>query len=117
VCLNVEPRRKDHEAMESIRNPKQNKQPLQVAPLIVGPANATAVTGFNWRWVRDFWASRGRRFVGAGKKRGIPAAALLDELARTEAEPALPSIARTEPEHVDAAEAVRQAIGVSRRRA
>jgi hypothetical protein len=103
--------------MDSTRNTKQNKQPFQVAPLIVGPANAVAVTGFNWRWVRDFWASRGRSFVGSGKKRGVPAAALLEELTRTGTESALPGVVRTEPANIDAAETVRQAIGVSRRRA
>lgn len=87
------------------------RQPLQVAPLIVGPANALAATGFNWRWVRDFWVARGRAFVGSGKKRGIVAAALLDELARagTECPSAIP---QREPELVDAAEAVRRAIGL-----
>lgn len=101
----------------STRMPTHKKQPFQVAPLIVGPANAVPLTGFNWRWVRDFWAGRGRAFVGSGKKRGIPASALLEELARTDVKPGLPSVARTEPALVDAADAVRQAIGVTRWRA
>jgi hypothetical protein len=102
--------------MEHSRNSKPSRKVLTVTPLIVGPANALAATGFNWRWVRDFWSARGRTFVGAGKKRGIPAAALLDELADAGAE-SLPPLAKVEAEPVDAAEAVRRAIGVSRRRA
>lgn len=94
---------------------KVMRAPLQVTPLIVGPANAVAATGFPWTWCRDFWAARGRAFVGAGRKRGIPAAALLDELARSGADAELPSVAKAEPDPVDAAEAVRRAIGVSKR--
>jgi hypothetical protein len=93
------------------------RAPLQVVPLIIGPANAVAATGFSWRWVRDLWEARGRAFVGAGRKRGIPAAALLDELTRVGADPALPSVATAEPEPLDAAAAVRAAIGVSKRSA
>ncbi|HVY32567.1 MAG TPA: hypothetical protein VHB79_38785 [Polyangiaceae bacterium] len=95
---------------------KPQRKPLPpVAPLIVGPGNALPATGFPWRWCRDFWESRGRAFVGAGKKRGIPAQALLAELERTGAAPDLSSIVNSDIKPEDAAEAVRRAIGVSRR--
>lgn len=98
------------------QTPKR-KQPLQVTPIIVGPGNALEATGFPWRWCRDFWESRGRAFVGAGRKRGIPAQQLLEELELAGADSALPTLADAAPEPVDAAEAVRRAIGVSRRQA
>lgn len=94
---------------------KAPRTPLQVMPLIIGPGNALAATGFLWSWCSAFWSARGRAFVGAGRKRGIPAQALLEELARGGADPELPSLAKIEPEPVDAAEAVRRAIGVSKR--
>jgi hypothetical protein len=85
--------------------------PVQVVPLIVGPANARAATGWPWRWCRDFWESRGRSFVGQGRKRGIPAAELLAELSRTDA--AALSVAPAPP--ADPAERVRRELGLSRR--
>lgn len=92
------------------------RPPLQVVPLVIGPGNALAATGWPWRWCRDFWEARGRAFVGAGRKRGIPAAALLEELARVGADQTLPSVADA-IEPLDAAAAVRAAIGVVRRSA
>lgn len=87
------------------------RPPVVVAPLLVGPANALAATGLPWRWLRDFWAARGRSFVGAGYKRAIPAAALLDELAASGVDPAGPPLADAAP--ADPAEVVRRALGLS----
>jgi hypothetical protein len=46
---------------------------VKALPLLIGPANAEAVCGFNWRWCRDSAASLGVPFVGRGRKRAIRA--------------------------------------------
>lgn len=89
------------------------RQAVQVVPIIIGPGNALAATGFAWRWCRDFWASRGRRFVGHGRKRGIVAAELLAELALSGK--SVRELMKDPVTPEEAAEIVRRAIGVSRR--
>lgn len=85
---------------------------VQVAPLIIGPANAAAATGFPWRWCRDFWQARGRKFVGHGRKQGIPAAAFLEELAdHDSSEPGLPESLSAE----QAADIVRRSLGLRKK--
>ena len=52
---------------------KDQPNKIKCLPLLIGPANAEAVTGFNWRWCRDSAASLGVPFVGRGRKRAIRA--------------------------------------------
>jgi hypothetical protein len=92
---------------------------VKALPLLIGPANAEAVTGFNWRWCRDSAASLGVPFVGRGRKRAIRADLFVEALeqsgavttnvtrdAQRDAPVALPSIVPTDP-----AAAVRRLLG------
>ena len=54
-----------------------------VVPIAIGPGNALAVTGWPWRHVRDYATALGVRFIGAGRKRAIPAAAFFEAIERT----------------------------------
>ncbi len=85
--------------------------PVKILPMLLGPANAAAATGASWRWVRDTAALLGVRFVGAGRKRFVPAAEFLAALAR-DAEPSNDPAVGT-PE--DPAVVVRRALGLQRR--
>jgi hypothetical protein len=42
-------------------------------PLIIGPKNAEAVTGFPWRWCRDTARRLCVPFIGHGRKQGVRA--------------------------------------------
>lgn len=82
------------------------------APLLIGPGNALAAVGAPWRWVRDTARELGVRFVGAGKKRFVPAAeflAALERGGRTVEDLETLAVAS------DPAEAVRRALGLTRR--
>lgn len=78
-----------------------------VAPLLVGPGNALLVCGAPWRWVRDAASSLGVPFVEHGRKRLIPAAALLDALSRSKA-------TDTPANDADPADAVRAMLALRR---
>jgi len=52
-------------------------------PIIIGPANAEACTGFPWRWCRDQAVALGLPFVGAGKKRGIRADVFVEAMEKS----------------------------------
>lgn len=77
-------------------------------PLLIGPANAAAVVGAPWRWVRDTARALGVRFVGHGRKAFVPAAEFFAALERTGAD-------QVDAPELDPAEAVRTALGRSRR--
>lgn len=51
-------------------------------PLLLGPANTEAATGFSYRWVRDTASRLGVPFVGAGRKRAVRADLFLEALER-----------------------------------
>lgn len=84
-----------------------------VAPLLLGPANALAVVGAPWRWVRDTARELGVPTIGAGKKRFVPAAAFVAALEAAGKTQCVDDAA--EPETLDPAEAVRRALGRQRR--
>lgn len=88
---------------------------VKVAPIIIGPANALAATGFPWRWCRDTAAALGVPFVGAGRKRGIRADLFVAAL-----ETRQDVTGEREPEALiasDPAAAVRRMLGKTRRSA
>lgn len=87
-------------------DPTPKRKPRAVAiPLLIGPANAEAVTGFPWRWCRDTAAALGLGFVGHGRKRALRADAFIAALERqpitqdvtASAPPAPPTIAPADP--------------------
>ncbi len=55
------------------RKPDEVKPRASVLPLIIGPANAEAATGFPWRWCRDTAVALGVPRLGHNKKGGIRA--------------------------------------------
>ncbi len=57
--------------MDTKRKLDEVKRRASVLPLIIGPANAEAATGFPWRWCSDTAAALGVPRVGYNKKRGI----------------------------------------------
>jgi len=65
----------------------QNKNvkplPLKPLPLLVGPRNAEAVTGFPWRWCRDRAVALRVPFLGAGQKRALRADLFIAALERS----------------------------------
>lgn len=77
---------------------------VKVLPVLLGPKNTEAATGFSYRWVRDTATRLGVPFVGAGRKRAYRAdlflAALESEQVDVESTTAAPA-----PD--DPAEAVR----------
>jgi hypothetical protein len=85
----------------------------QITPLLIGPANAVAATGANWRWVRSTAAELGVPIVGHGRKQFVNAAAFMAALER--GVPTAEPVADAVP--VDAAEAIRRALGKRRRAA
>lgn len=80
---------------------------VRALPLIIGPLNAEAVTGFPYRWCRDTAARLGVPFVGAGRKRGIRADLFLAALER---QPEEGPANNTESVVVDPAEEVRERL-------
>lgn len=95
-------------------NEPKRKPRAAVIPLLLGPANCESAVGFSWRFVRDHAPVLGVPIIGTGRKRCVRADLFVAALERSGAAD-LPSLAKVEPEPVDAAEAVRRAIGVSRR--
>ncbi|MGC4091385.1 MAG: hypothetical protein QM756_26605 [Polyangiaceae bacterium] len=61
---------------------KATSKQVKPFPIVIGPANAEAVTGFPWRWCRDQATALGIPFIGAGKKRGIRAELFIEALER-----------------------------------
>ncbi|MEI9940501.1 MAG: hypothetical protein WDO69_25075 [Pseudomonadota bacterium] len=53
-----------------------------VTPVILGPANSEAATGWSWPFVKARARELGVPVVGTGKKLGVPAAAFLTALER-----------------------------------
>lgn len=60
----------------------------KAVPVLIGPKNCEAATGFPWRWVRDTSARLGVPFVGAGQKRAVRADLFVAALERSEPLPA-----------------------------
>jgi len=81
---------------------------VHVLPVVIGPGNALAATGWPWRHVRDHAEALGVPFVGAGRKRGVRADLFLAALERQGAQPAT-------PDAVDQAEQLRARLGKRRR--
>lgn len=84
---------------------RQKSKPRHIAAiaLIIGPLNAEAATGFNYRWCRDTAARLGVPFVGAGRKRGIRADLFIAALEREQQVRAADQDAPVDPaEHVRA---------------
>jgi hypothetical protein len=83
-----------------------------VAPLVVGPKNSEAATGWPWRWVRDTARALGVPIIGHGRKLGVRADQFLAALERLDQADVTPggTIELTDP-----AEAVRRALGKRRR--
>jgi hypothetical protein len=79
-----------------------------VAPLFIGPANAIAVTGCPWRWVRDRAVELGVPILGTKKKGVINAAAFVAAL---ECGSAAPNHDLEAPPS-DAAEQLRRRLGL-----
>ena len=77
-------------------------------PVLLGPRNCEAFVGANWRWCRDTAHRLGVRFVGAGRKRFIPALEFFAAHEREEG--ASPRDASADP-----AGSVRAALGLRRR--
>lgn len=94
-------------------NEPKRKTRAAVIPLLLGPANCESAVGLPWRAVRDHAPLLGVPIIGTGRKRCVRADLFIEALERRGAD--LPSVAKVEPEPVDAAEAVRRAIGVSKR--
>lgn len=94
----------------------KRKTRAAVIPLLLGPANCESAVGLPWRFVRDHAPELGVPIIGTGRKRCVRADLFIEALERSGAGD-LPSLAKAEPEPLDAAEAVRRAIGVTRRRA
>lgn len=96
---------------------KDQQPKVKPLPLLIGPANAEAVTGFPWRWCRDTATALGLPFVGHGRKRALRAEPFIDALERNAvaAETSEPS---AEPRRlltivpVDPAAHVRSLLGV-----
>lgn len=90
------------------------KPPVLVMPLVVGPKNAEAATGWPWRWVRDTARALGVPFIGHGRKLGVRADLFLAALSRV-----APADVTADGaiELSDPAEAVRRALGKRRRSA
>jgi hypothetical protein len=84
--------------------PKSKPRHVAVLPVLLGPKNTEAATGFTYRWVRDTAARLGVPFVMAGRKRAVRADLFLAALER-EQEPARE--VRTKPALADPAEQVR----------
>ncbi len=95
----------------------KRKPRAAVIPLLLGPANCESAVGLPWRFVRDHAPELGVPIIGTGRKRCVRADLFIEALERSGAGGDLPSVAKAEPEPLDPAEAVRRAIGVSRRRA
>lgn len=86
----------------------KDERQVKALPVLIGPKNAVAVTGFPWRWVRDQSAQLGVPSVGAGRKRAVRADLFVAALERAEV--------TTQPDAAnentgDAAAAVRALIG------
>lgn len=89
---------------------KDQQSKVKPLPLLIGPANAEAVTGFSWRWCRDAAAALGVPFVVHGRKRALRAEAFIAALER-EAE--LPTNGEAQPPApADPAAAVRASLGL-----
>lgn len=85
------------------RKSEEVKQRASVLPLIIGPANAEAATGFPWRWCRDTAVALGVPRLGHNKKGGIRADLFVAALEKNglasvaEKTPTTPSIAPADP--------------------
>jgi hypothetical protein len=86
-----------------------------VTPIIIGPKNAEAATGWPWRWVRDTARALGVPVIGYGKKLGVRADLFIAALERVGPGAVAPD--GTLDLGDDAAEAVRRALGKRRRSA
>lgn len=95
----------------------KRKPRAAVIPLLLGPANCEAAVGLPWRFVRDHAPELGVPIIGTGRKRCVRADLFIEALERSGTRADLPSVAKAEPEPLDAAEVIRRAIGVGRRRA
>jgi hypothetical protein len=69
---------------------KDDEQKIKPLPLLIGPRNAEAVTGFTYRWVRDTAAALGVPFVAFGRKRAVRADLFLAALERSPSRTGLP---------------------------
>jgi hypothetical protein len=78
---------------------------VKVLPVLLGPKNTEAATGFSYRWVRDTATRLGVPFVGSGRKRAVRADLFLAALER---EPTVEEPQPTKP--TDAAEHVRELL-------
>lgn len=85
----------------------QSSAQRNVAPLLIGPANAEAAMGAPWRWVRRRAAELGVPVIGSGRKTFVRAA---DFIAALERGSAPDTNAPADP-----AEQVRAALGRARR--
>ncbi len=74
-----------------------NEQKVKALPIIIGPKNAEAATGFAYRWCRDTAARLGVPFVGAGRKRGIRADLFLAALEREQHTEPAETVAQADP--------------------
>ena len=88
---------------------------VQVAPLLIGPANAVAATGLPWRWISEHAAALGVAFVGTGRKRAVKAGDFIAALERSGIEASDDGTPPVELAPIDAAEHIRRALGVRRR--
>jgi hypothetical protein len=67
----------DHERLKPVRIAE-----VAVNPITIGPRNAVEMTGLSWRWLRDNAERLGVALWRVGGKSMIPAAPLLEALAR-----------------------------------
>ncbi len=94
---------------------KRTEPKVKTLPVLLGPANSEAATGFPYRWVRDTAARLGVPFVGAFRKRAVRADLFVAALEKNsivddELQDEKPAIVSADP-----AAAVRAMLGVRRR--
>lgn len=79
---------------------------LSSTPLTIGPANAVAMVGAGWEWVRDQAVRLGVPLLGTRRKQVVNAAAFLAALERERVTPARERV------ELDPATEVRRLLGV-----
>jgi hypothetical protein len=82
-----------------------------ILPIVIGPANCLAATGWPWRWIRDTAPRLGVPLLVVGRKQGVRADLLLAALERAGA---TATSAEQPMAHADPAEAIRRSLGLRR---